>query len=96
MVPLATQRKLMEATLAWTNEHKKAGYILEVYMMGAGEPLVICEHPTIEDYYQTIATIPIGGFCDMKVYPLADFDVSMNAYIEAMKQAEKMFPSTPK
>ncbi len=90
MVPLATQRQLLEATMAWVEEHKKKGHILEAYETPENS-VVICEHPSIEDYMQTIATIPMGGFMNFKVYPLADFKVSMKAYIDAIKQAEKLF-----
>ena len=95
MIPLATQRQLMEASLAWVDAHKKAGEILEVYETPEGT-IVICEHPSVEEFMQRIASIPMGGFMNFKVYPLADFKVSMKAYINAIKQAEKLFPGAPK
>lgn len=88
MVPLPVQRHLIEASLAWVEEHKKAGEILEAYETAEGS-VVICEHPSVEEFMQRIASIPMGGFMNFKVYPLADFRVSMQAYIEAIKQAEK-------
>ncbi len=42
------------------------------------------------------ATSPMSGFMDNKVYPLADWHKSVQAYIEACKKAEKLFPSAAK
>jgi len=95
-VPPAIARQLVEATLAWTNEQKKAGKILEVYEIVGGGTAVICEHPSLEDLVQTLASIPMGGFMNLEVHPLADFNQAMEVYIEGLKTAEKLFPSPPK
>ena len=86
----------MGVTLVWTYEHKKAGHILEIYIMGEGDTIVNCEHPTIEEYTQTVTTLPVGSFCNFKIYPLANFNVTMRAYIESLKQTENLFPITQK
>jgi hypothetical protein len=85
----------MEATLAMMDEQKKRGKLLEAYE-APDACIVISESPSAEDLIQTQAAIPMGGFLDFKVYPLADFRKSMQAFIEACKQAEKMFPGAPK
>ena len=95
-VPPAIARQLVEATLAWTNEQKKAGRIPEIYEIAGGGSAVICEHPSLEDVVETLANIPMGGFMNFEVHPLADFNQSMKAYIEAFKTAEKLFPSPQK
>jgi hypothetical protein len=96
-LPPAISRQLMEATLNWINQQKQAGIILEVYMMvELKRSMVICEHKTAEEAAQTIAAVPMGGFMDFDVYPLADFNVSMKAALESIKRAEHLFPSAPK
>jgi muconolactone delta-isomerase len=91
-LPPAIGRQLMEASVAWANQQKQAGVILEIYAIPDGRTVVICEHPSAEDLAQTLAGVPMGGFMNFEVYPLADFDQAMKAYIEAAKAAEKLFP----
>ena len=94
MVPSAISRQLFEASVAWINQLKKAGKVLEIYSTsGWGRIVAICEHPSAEDVAQTLATAPMGGFLNFEVYPLADFNQSMKAIIEAYKVAEQMFPA---
>jgi hypothetical protein len=95
MLPVSTQRQLMEATVAWVNEHKKSGDILELFQTPEGS-VVICEDASIEKFMEIQASIPMGGFMNFRVYPLADFNVSMKAYIEACKRAELVFAKAAK
>ena len=95
-LPPAINRQLMEATLAWMDEQKKRGELLQAYDAPGGICIVISESPSAEDMVQTLAAIPMGGFLDFKVYPLADYHKSMEAFIEVCKQAEKLFPCAPK
>jgi len=37
-----------------------------------------------------------GSIFKIEIYPLADFNESMKAYIEMTKAAEKMMPSPPR
>ena len=96
MLPVAMERQLLEATLAWMDGQKKQGKLVEAYEAPGGTSLVISEHPSAEDLVQTLAAIPMGGFLDFKVHALADFHTSMQVHIEACKQAEKAFPAAPK
>ena len=92
LVPPATARQLMEATLAWADAQVKAGKILEMYATPGGGVVVICEHPSTEDAAQTIASIPMGGLMNIQVYPLADLNATMQAYLASIKAAEQRMP----
>jgi muconolactone delta-isomerase len=97
MVPPSIMRALMEATLNVVNQEMKPGSILEAYFMaGSGRAMVITEAKSAEEIVQRISALPTGGFMDFETYPLADFNESMKAHIEALKAAEKMFPTPPK
>jgi len=96
-VPPSVMRPLMEATFDLMNQEMKAGRILEAYFMaGSGRSMVIAEAKTAEEIVQRILALPIGGFMDFETCPLANFNESMKANIEAVKTAEKMFPTPPK
>ncbi len=96
-VPPSVMRQLMEATFNLMNQDMKAGRILEAYFMaGSGRSVVISEAKSAEEIVQSISALPIEGFMDFETYPLADFNESMKAYIEAIKAAEKMFPGPPR
>jgi len=96
-VPPSVMRPLTEATLDLMNQEMKAGRILEAYFMaGSGRTMVIAEAKSAEEIVQRILALPIGGFMDFETYPLANFNESMKADIEAIKAAEKMFPMPPK
>ncbi len=93
-LPPAVSRQLMEATVAWVNQQKKAGKLLEIYTVaGWARTVGISEHPSAEEVAQTLAGVPMGGFLNFEVYPLADFNQSMKAHIEAAKAAEQLFPA---
>jgi len=96
-VPPSVMRPLTEATLDLMNHEMKAGTILEAYFMaGSGRTMVISEAKSAEEIVQRILALPIGGFMDFETYPLANFNESMKADIEAIQAAEKMFPIPPK
>lgn len=92
LVPPSTARQLLEATLAWADGQVKAGKILEMYAIPEGGTVVICEHPSIEDLAQTLASIPMGGLMNFQVYPLADLNTTMQAYLASFKAAEQGMP----
>ena len=84
----------MEASAAWVNQQKQAGVILEIYTVaGWARIAVICQHESAEHLFQTITGMPLAGFMNFEVYPLADFDQSMKVHLEAAKAAEQMFPA---
>jgi len=94
MLPPAINRQLLEASVAWVNEQKKAGKLLEIYSIpGWWRTVGISEHPSAEEVAQTLAGAPMGGFLNFEVYPLSDFNQSIKANIEAYKAAEQMFPA---
>ena len=96
-VPPSVMRRLMEVTLDLMNQEMKAGRILEAYFMaGSGRSMLIAEAKSAEEIVQRISAIPIEGLMDFETYPLADFNESMKAHVEALKAAEKMFPGPPK
>jgi muconolactone delta-isomerase len=97
MVPPSVMRPLMEATLNLMNQEMKAGRILEAYFMaGSGRSMAIAEAKSGEEIVQRMSALPVGGFMDFETYPLANFSESLKANIEALKAAEKMFPTPPK
>lgn len=96
-VPPSIMRPLMEATLDLMNQDMKAGNILEAYQMAGSErTMVIGEFNSAEEIVKKISEMPISGLMDFETYPLADFNEAMEAFIESMKKAEKMFPGPPK
>jgi muconolactone delta-isomerase len=95
-LPPAMLRQLMEATIAYMDQGKKEGKVLEYYFIpGWDRSIVISESDSAEAIVQAITGLPIGAFLDFEVYPLADPNESMKTYIEALKTAEKMMPGPP-
>jgi len=95
-LPPAVSRQLMEATVAWVKQKMQAGVCLESYTIAGGHgSMAIVEYKSGEELARDFIQMPVGSFMDFEVYPLADFDESMNAYIEALKAAEKMMPGPP-
>lgn len=91
-LPPAMVRQLLEASTAWVNQQKQAGVIKEIYWIPGLGTAVICEHESTEHLVQTLTTLPLGPFMNLDVHPLADFNESMKAHIEAAKKAEQLFP----
>ncbi|MCX6000413.1 MAG: hypothetical protein NTU41_12760 [Chloroflexi bacterium] len=89
LCPPASMRKIMEATIAGVDAQKKAGIIKEVYAIPGGRTAVICEHASAEELAKAIASIPMGPFMNFEVYPLADFNQTMKAYLDMVKMAEQ-------
>ena len=70
---------------------------MEYYFIPGWDRVVaIGEVKSAEEIVQRLSTLPVGGFLDFEVYPLADAFEAMKTYIESMKAAEKMFPGPPK
>ena len=96
-MPPSVMRQLMEATIDVMNQETKAGRVLEYYFIPGWDRVVtITEVKSAEEINQRLCDLPVGGFLDFEVYPLADPFESMKAYLEALKAAEKMFPSPPR
>ena len=97
MPPPAVLRQLLEATVAWVNQRKQAGKLLEIYgMAGWRRTIAIHEAESAEAVVQSVTENPLGAFLNHEVYPLADFDEVMKANIESAKRAEQLFPAAPK
>ena len=96
-MPPSVMRQLMEATIDVMNQETKAGRVLEYYFIPGWDRVVtITEVKSAEEINQRLCDLPVGGFLDFEVYPLADPFESMKAYLEALNAAEKMFPSPPR
>ena len=92
-LPPAASRQLLEASIAWVNEQKRAGIILEIYAIPGWErTAVICQHESAEHIARTLSGMPLGPFMNFEVYPLADFNEYMKGHIEFAKRMEQMFP----
>ena len=96
-VPPSVMRQLMEATLDLMNQEMKAGNVLEYYFIPGWDRVVaISEVKNAEEIVKLLSDLPVGGFLDFEIYPLADAFESMKPYLEALKTAEKMFPGPPR
>jgi muconolactone delta-isomerase len=96
-VPPSVMRPLMEATLDVMKQESKTGKVLEYYFIPGWDRVVaISEVESAEEIVQLLSNLPVGGFLDFEIYPLADAFESMKTYIESMKASEKMFPRPPK
>jgi len=96
-VPPSVMRQLMEATADVMKQAMKTGSVLEYYFIPGWDRVVtISEVKSAEEINQRLCELPVGGFLDFEVYPLADPFESMKSYIEALKTAEKMFPVPPR
>jgi len=74
-LPPTTLRQLMEATHAWTNQQKQAGTISEIYVIPEWRrTVVISEAESAEAMAQRATEVPLGGFMNTEIYPLADFN----------------------
>jgi muconolactone delta-isomerase len=96
-VPPSVIRQLMEATADVMKQAMKTGRVLEYYFIPGWDRIVtISEVKSAEEINQRLCELPVGGFLDFEVYPLADPFESMKPYLEALKTAEKMFPGPPR
>jgi hypothetical protein len=96
MLPPAVTRQLLEASMAAINQLKKAGKILEFYYSPVGCSVVILNYNNAEEWIKEQLMLPILTYYDQEIYPLADGNESMKAFVEALKAAEKMMPGAPK
>jgi len=93
MIPAATSRQLMEATVGYLKQLKQSGKILEAYALaGSARTLTISELDSPEEIAQMIAGVPLGPFLNWETYPLADFEEMMKYQIESAKKAEQLSP----
>ena len=95
-MPPAVWRQVLEGDVAWVEEQKRAGKILEVYFCHHECAVAICEQPSAEDLAEALAQFPSSGLVNVEVYPLADYGQAMKAIIEAVKKAEALFPAASK
>jgi muconolactone delta-isomerase len=96
-MPPSVMRQLMEATSDVMKQEAKTGKVLEYYFIPGWDRVVaISEVKSAEEIVQLLSALPVGGFLDFEVYPLADAFEAMKTYIESLKMAEKMFPGPPK
>jgi muconolactone delta-isomerase len=96
-LPPALTRQLLEATMVEMNQQKKAGKILDMYLIpGWNRVVVISEAKSAEEEYQNINRTPIISFYNIELYPLADINEATKVAIESLKAAEKMMPVPPK
>ena len=93
MIPAATIRQLMEATVNYLKQMKQSGKILEAYALAGSErTMTISELNSPGEIAQMIAGVPMGAFINFETYPLADFEEMMKYQIESAKKAEQLSP----
>ena len=93
-LPPAVLRQLVEGTVAWADQQKQAGKLLEIYSVpGWGKTIAIYEFGSAEEMAQSVAALPVASFLDIEFYPLADWNEFMKGNIEFTKRAEQMFPA---
>ena len=93
MMPAATSRQLLEATVGYLKQMKQSGKILEAYALaGSARTMTIAELNSPEEIAQMIAGVPYGPFLNWETYPLVDFEEMMKYQIESAKKAEQLFP----
>ena len=91
-LPPAMGRQMTEGLLAWTNQQRQSGKILESYVIPAWKKAVlICEFNSAEEITQILPGMPGFGFMNFEIYPLADFDGAVKSLIETLKKAEQLF-----
>ena len=97
ILPPSVVRPLLEATNAAVNQQRKAGKLLETYWVpGWGRVVAISESKSAEEIVQNMNELPVSGFMNYEIYPLADYDESAKIMLERMKAMEKMMPAPPK
>ena len=96
-LPPSIARQMSEGLLAWMNQQRQSGTILESYVIPAWKRgIIICEYESAEQITQTLPGMPGFGFMDFEIYPLADFDGALKSLIEALKKVEQQFTAAPK
>jgi muconolactone delta-isomerase len=97
MVPPGTIRQLFESTISWVEGQKKAGKLLDSWgLVGEKGTVALVEHSSLEDLETTMLSMPLNGFVDFKVYPLADLNTTLKATLDYLTAAEKMMAGQPK
>ncbi len=96
-LPPAIARQLVEATLDFVKQQRKAGKILEIYeLVGCMRCIVISEFDSAEEAEQLFSAVPLGPFLNWETYALSNWDEFMKVQIESAKRAEQLFPAPPK
>ena len=91
MLSPAVTRQLLEASLDYVNQLKKAGKILEIYQQaGSDRSISICEYDSAEELTHDVCALPFTGYETIEVYPLSDFNEYMKDSIENLKKAEQL------
>jgi muconolactone delta-isomerase len=95
-VPPAALLKILEATLAYQKQQKKARKLLEnYYVPGWGRSIAITENDSAEEFLEMLSGNPVYGLMDFEVYPLADMSESNKILVDSVKKAAKMMPGSP-
>jgi hypothetical protein len=85
MLPPATLKQLLEATMATNNQMRKEGKLLEGYGSPAGCIAVILEYKTAEEWVKDQIASPLLSYYDQEIYPLADMEEVVKGYLDALK-----------
>ena len=85
----------MEANLDVLNQARKAGEILEMYVIpGQNRVVSIQESASAEKMAEQFNLAPASALVNFEIYPLADMDVWAKSFMEHLKMAEKMGSSS--
>ncbi len=95
-LPPAVTRQLLEITMTAMKQMKKDGKALESYVSPAGCIAVILDYKSVEEWVKDQLASPILTYYDQEIYPLADMEELMKAYLESLKAAEKMMAGAPR
>ena len=96
ILPPAITRQLLEISMAGMKQLKKEGKSLEGYVSPAGCMAVILDYKNVEEWVKDQLVVPILTYYNQEIYPLADMDELMKAYVECLKAAEKMMAGAPR
>jgi muconolactone delta-isomerase len=73
------------------HQQKKAGKILEAYWIpGWGRVMSIGEAKSAEEIVQNMNEIPVSGFMNYEIYPLADYNESAKIMLERIKSLKNL------
>lgn len=92
-LPPSVSRDLMEGTIAWSKREKQAGRVVEDYAI-PGWQRIVCIHEaeSADEMAKRVAEILMSAFLNTELYPLADYETTMQAYLENVKKAEQRYP----
>jgi hypothetical protein len=88
-LPPSERGQLLEASVNYIKQEKKAGRILEFYfLVGWNRVASISELSSAQAVYQHLNSSPIGTYMNYETYPLADLDEAVNIMLERYKLRE--------